>query len=77
MMDIVAAAERFGLKVRSSPYPRVEGDTIVLGPEIFVSADGEIICWRGENYVKQAPAHLAGINGAAQVCNCPIGHSHQ
>jgi hypothetical protein len=35
-------------------YPYNDGDTIVLGPEIFVSADGAVICWRGENYVPQA-----------------------
>lgn len=48
-----------------SKYPYEEGDTIVLGPEIFVSADGSVICWKGTNYVPQgtqltpceAPAH--------------------
>lgn len=30
----------------------VDGDTIVIGPEIFVSADGSTLCWRGVNYVR-------------------------
>lgn len=51
-------------------FPYRDGDFRVLGPEIFASDDGEIICWKGENYVKQsrlpqmdsksfAPIHLA------------------
>lgn len=58
-------------------YPYEEGDTIVLGPQIFASADSEVINWKGTNYVKQGLAHLAGIGGAARACTCPIGHSHQ
>jgi hypothetical protein len=34
-------------------YPYQDGDTTVLGPEIFASADGQVISWRGENYVRQ------------------------
>lgn len=34
-------------------YPFADGDTMVLGPEIFASADGAVICWRGVNYVRQ------------------------
>jgi hypothetical protein len=33
-------------------YPYKDGDVIVLGPEIFVSSDGKVISWRGENYYK-------------------------
>lgn len=33
-------------------YPLVDGDVLVLGPEVFVSADGTTICWRGENFVR-------------------------
>lgn len=33
-------------------YPRPDGDVTVLGPEVFASADGDVICWRGENYVR-------------------------
>lgn len=32
-------------------YPYPDGDFTVLGPEIFT--DGEVICWRGENFVRQ------------------------
>lgn len=31
-------------------YPYEEGDTIVLGPEIFASKDRSVISWQGENY---------------------------
>lgn len=33
-------------------YPYEDGDVTVLGPEIFT--DGTVICWKGENYVRQA-----------------------
>lgn len=39
---------------QSYPYP--DGDVIVLGPEVFVSNDGDVICWKGENYTRQTPA---------------------
>jgi hypothetical protein len=39
-------------------YPHADGDLTVLGPEVFASSDGEVICWRGRNYVPQ-PAPLA------------------
>lgn len=42
------------LKPGLQSVPREEGDTTVLGPEIFAAADGSVICWRGENYVRQA-----------------------
>jgi hypothetical protein len=39
------------LAARNEPtYPYQDGDTTVLGPEIFASSDGSVICWRGENY---------------------------
>lgn len=34
-------------------YPYRDGDTIVLGPEIFAASDGSVICWKGVNYVPQ------------------------
>lgn len=34
-------------------YPHPDGDITVLGPEIFASSDGQVICWKGENYVPQ------------------------
>lgn len=34
-------------------YPVKDGDVTVLGPEVFASQDGAVICWRGENYVRQ------------------------
>lgn len=35
-------------------YPYGDGDVSVLGPQIFAGSDGAVICWRGENYVRQA-----------------------
>jgi len=35
-------------------YPHESGDCLVLGPEIFVSLDREVICWQGVNYVRQS-----------------------
>jgi hypothetical protein len=34
-------------------YPYREGETVVLGPEVFAGADEQVICWRGMNYVPQ------------------------
>lgn len=34
-------------------YPYNDGDITVLGPEIFASKGGAVICWRGENYIRQ------------------------
>lgn len=34
-------------------YPYQDGDTTVLGPEVFASADHKVISWRGANYVCQ------------------------
>lgn len=34
-------------------YPYRDGDVTVLGPEIFASPDGQVISWKGENYVPQ------------------------
>jgi hypothetical protein len=31
-------------------YPFQSGDTLVLGPEIFVAIDGDVICWKGKNF---------------------------
>jgi len=32
-------------------YPFLNGDVIVLGPEIFAASGGDVICWKGRNYV--------------------------
>ena len=41
-------------------YPYGEGDTLVLGPECFVSQDGEMLCWKGVNYVQQSDGIVMG-----------------
>lgn len=28
-------------------------DTVPIGPEAFASADGQVICWKGVNYLRQ------------------------
>jgi hypothetical protein len=40
-------------------FPYQDGDTTVLGPEIFASNDGQVICWKGDNYVPQKRLQLA------------------
>ncbi len=42
-----------GLVRMAERYPYNEGDVTVLGPEIFASKDGKVICWKGENYAPQ------------------------
>jgi len=37
-------------------YPRQDGDFVILGPEIFTDIAGTVICWKGENYVRQSDA---------------------
>ncbi|HMG45658.1 MAG TPA: hypothetical protein VK611_30290 [Acidimicrobiales bacterium] len=44
------ATENIGL---AATYPHEDGDTIVLGPEIFATKDGSVISWKGENYSRQ------------------------
>lgn len=34
-------------------YPRHEGDFTVIGPECFATNDGQVLCWKGVNYVPQ------------------------
>lgn len=34
-------------------YPHPDGDLTVLGPETFASKDQQVICWKGDNYVRQ------------------------
>lgn len=31
-------------------YPYQDGDTLVLGPEIFASMDEKTVAWKGRNY---------------------------
>lgn len=35
------------------PFPHTDGDTMVIGPECFASATGDVISWKGKNYVSQ------------------------
>lgn len=37
----------------AQPYPRPDGDHLVLGPEIFTDRSGTVISWKGVNYVRQ------------------------
>lgn len=36
-----------------TPYPYDDGEVVVLGPEIFVNPEAQVISWKGENWVKQ------------------------
>ncbi|MCX5522176.1 hypothetical protein OG342_04745 [Streptomyces bobili] len=37
----------------SPQYPRQDGEFTVLGPEIFTDQTGDVISWKGANYVRQ------------------------
>ena len=39
-----------GETVPVKEYPYEDGDVLVLGPEVFISADLSVISYRGENY---------------------------
>lgn len=39
----------------SIEYPYEEGDFIILGPEVFTDKNQEVICWRGDNYIRKTP----------------------
>jgi hypothetical protein len=47
-----AASQMLGYGVPAE-YPHQDGDVTVLGPEIFASSNGDVICWKGENYTRQ------------------------
>lgn len=34
-------------------YPYEDGDNVVLGPGVFSTKDGAVVCVHGENYVRQ------------------------
>lgn len=57
LAEQAAESERRQSAPTMRPYPYSDGDVMVLGPEVFASSDGEVISWKGENYVRQqAPA---------------------
>lgn len=58
---------------QSPDFPYQDGDVTVLGPEVFASADGQVISWRGENYVRQAqPDFTSPLAGRVEVRKpCP------
>ncbi|MFF1298193.1 MULTISPECIES: hypothetical protein [unclassified Streptomyces] len=45
-------------QIEPRPFPYQDGDITVLGPEVFASQDGQVISWKGDNYVRQ-PTHNA------------------
>jgi hypothetical protein len=38
---------------QAARYPHQDGDFITLGPEIFTTKTGDVISWKGDNYVRQ------------------------
>lgn len=42
------------LRPRGKPDPN---ETVAIGPECFAYSNGAVLCWRGRNYVPQAPEH--------------------
>ena len=63
-------------------YPYDGGGVTVLGPEIFVSQDHEVLCWKGTNYVIQgdsttlqdaiAAAHAEEAQNGAQSTSSEV-----
>jgi hypothetical protein len=47
--------------LKQPAYPHPDGDTIVLGPELFALADRTAIAWEGEWYLKAAPVDQVGV----------------
>jgi hypothetical protein len=44
-----------------------EQSVTVIGPECFASADGSVICWRGENYVRQSEIAQVELVDLAEI----------
>lgn len=62
LTEVVRAARRRMLneqRAAMAKYPYEDGDVTVLGPEIFVDADGKVISWKGANFVPQNRLRLA------------------
>lgn len=55
----VRSVHREGAAEKATAYPYQDGDVTVLGPEVFASADGEVISWAGANYTR-SPRNLFG-----------------
>lgn len=54
IVEQVATAVEQGIDIGARrTFPHDSGDVTVLGPEVFASKDGSVICWRGRNYVPQ------------------------
>jgi hypothetical protein len=62
----------------AATYPHLDGDVTVLGPEIFASSDGEVICWKGENYVRPDNPTAEDLNSgppnASRLDICELPH---
>jgi len=54
-------------------YPQQDGDVTVLGPEIFASADEQVISWRGRNYVPQPDPAAAARTPCSGLVPCEDG----
>jgi hypothetical protein len=50
LTEATHVARRTPQEPSAPAYPYADGDVTVLGPELFASADKQVICWRGENY---------------------------
>lgn len=51
--DLAEKVFTFARMEAAGAFPYKEGDSIVLGPEVFVTQDGSVLNWRGQNYVPQ------------------------
>ncbi len=56
VINSIVVAMRDVAKAKHEPsprYPHQDGNHTILGPEIFTDQSGDVICWKGANYVRQ------------------------
>lgn len=50
---IITENNRSAVNHPREPFMTAPPDTVSIGPECFASADGQVICWKGVNYLRQ------------------------
>ncbi len=55
----VRSVHREGDKT-GTEYPYQDGDFTILGPHIFTGRNGDTICWKGTNYIRQNAKAVTG-----------------
>ncbi len=58
---------------QNQTFPYQDGDVTVLGPEIFTDAQGDVISWKGVNYVRQTTLRLLPAVMGPALCYISTG----